>query len=342
MSYTIKQTLLGVYNRPHTPLAPQGIVVHDTEGHNDSDEGNFNYFNGADRSASAHYFVDGDSISQFIPDNEQAWHACHSGNIRYLGMELCHEDDPTQFAETWKRGVWLVAAKCVQYGWDPHNQNQVMTHHMVTNRFHESNHTDPDSYFAQHGKNFDMFVADVVAQIEAIKGNPVAPTPASPVPLGGIIAQVEVIADKLNIRTGPGTSYNIIKTVPKGTIFNVTANVNDWHEVIVDDHTKGYAFGNNGTFLSLIKPSTPAPAPKPATRKLHLPASAQTWTVYKIDHPAVKADPANIAGQLAPARFGGLTYDIVDDFGGGVYGIITQSFGHVKIYAAPSTGATIS
>lgn len=87
---------------------------------------------------------------------------------------------------------------------------------------------------------------------------------------------------------------------------------------------------------------TPAPAPQPATRKLHLPASAQTWTVYKLDHPAVKANPANIAGVLAPAKYNGITYDIIEDFGGYVFGIQTGSFGHVKIYAAPSTGATIS
>jgi N-acetylmuramoyl-L-alanine amidase CwlA len=239
MSYEIKQTLLDKYNRPRTPLTPQGIVVHETAGHNDTDEANFNFFNGANRVASAHYFVDNDSISQFIPDNEQAWHACRNGNIRYIGMELCDIDDQAKFLEVWKRGVWLVATKCIQYGWDPHNQMQVMSHKMVTDRWHESTHQDPDAYFAKHGKTFANFIADVVAQIYAIK-NP-------------ILGQVKVVADLLNIRAGAGTSFKDIGNAPKGKVFNYTACVNDWYQVILDDHSKGFVFGKKGQYLQVIK-----------------------------------------------------------------------------------------
>jgi uncharacterized protein YgiM (DUF1202 family) len=68
-----------------------------------------------------------------------------------------------------------------------------------------------------------------------------------------IIAQVQVIASALNIRTGPGPQYPVITVAPKGRIYNVTGNLNDWHEVIVDSKTKGYAYGNNGTYLKLIR-----------------------------------------------------------------------------------------
>jgi GH25 family lysozyme M1 (1,4-beta-N-acetylmuramidase) len=68
-----------------------------------------------------------------------------------------------------------------------------------------------------------------------------------------IIAQVRVIASALNIRQGPGPQYPVITVAPKGKVYNVTGNLNDWHEVIVDDHTKGYAYGNNGTYLELIR-----------------------------------------------------------------------------------------
>ncbi|MDF2792069.1 MAG: N-acetylmuramoyl-L-alanine amidase family protein [Neobacillus sp.] len=85
----------------------------------------------------------------------------------------------------------------------------------------------------------------------------------------------------------------------------------------------------------------PVPQPAPTTRKVLLPANNPTWTVYKLGHPCVKSNPANIAGVLKPAKFGGLTYTILKDNGNGIYEIQTSNFGRVQIYAALSTGAKI-
>lgn len=49
------------------------IVIHYTANDGDSDEGNGNYFHNNVVNASAHYFVDGDSITQSVPDNQVAW-----------------------------------------------------------------------------------------------------------------------------------------------------------------------------------------------------------------------------------------------------------------------------
>lgn len=49
------------------------IVVHYTANDGDSDEGNGSYFHNNVVNASAHYFVDGDSITQSVPDNYVAW-----------------------------------------------------------------------------------------------------------------------------------------------------------------------------------------------------------------------------------------------------------------------------
>lgn len=48
------------------------IVIHYTGNDGDSDEANAKYFQGI-RNASAHYFVDDDSITQSVPDNFIAW-----------------------------------------------------------------------------------------------------------------------------------------------------------------------------------------------------------------------------------------------------------------------------
>ena len=49
------------------------IVLHYTANDGDTDEANGNYFNGANRNASAHLFVDDDSYTQSVPDNYVAW-----------------------------------------------------------------------------------------------------------------------------------------------------------------------------------------------------------------------------------------------------------------------------
>lgn len=52
------------------------IVIHDT-GNNSKGanaEAHYRYFNGGNRSASAHYFVDDKIILQIVEDEKAAWH----------------------------------------------------------------------------------------------------------------------------------------------------------------------------------------------------------------------------------------------------------------------------
>lgn len=92
------------------------------------------------------------------------------------------------------------------------------------------------------------------------------------------------------------------------------------------------------TFASLQ--GKPAPSkPKPKVRKLHLPASAKTWRIYNVNGPYTAK---NAIHQLTPSRFGGITYDILEDKGNHIYIINTGVKGRVAIYAAPSTGARIT
>ena len=49
------------------------IVIHYTSNNGDTAENNGKYFQGANRKASAHYFVDSDSIVHSVPDNRIAW-----------------------------------------------------------------------------------------------------------------------------------------------------------------------------------------------------------------------------------------------------------------------------
>ena len=75
-----------------------------------------------------------------------------------------------------------------------------------------------------------------------------------------------------------------------------------------------------------------------STKKLYLPAEANSWRVYPLDKaPYV----GNECGFLAPNLFGGLTYDIIRMVNDYVAVIKTRDFGIVQIYVAPDTGAVI-
>lgn len=75
------------------------IVLHYTGNQTDSARNNANYFYGAPRGASAHYFVDSNSIYQSVEDTEAAWHVGKNygsnnlfgkcTNKNSIGIEMC-------------------------------------------------------------------------------------------------------------------------------------------------------------------------------------------------------------------------------------------------------------
>jgi len=66
---------------------------------------------------------------------------------------------------------------------------------------------------------------------------------------------------------------------------------------------------------------------------LKLPVTATSWRVYPLDVAPVKG---NEKGFLNPAKFGGLTYEILGSSQAHVYIIQTRDFGKVQIYAHPT------
>ena len=73
------------------------IVIHFTSNDGDTAQNNCSYFAGANRQASAHYFVGNDGIYQSVQDKDKAWHCggtsvykhkyCRNANS--IGIEMC-------------------------------------------------------------------------------------------------------------------------------------------------------------------------------------------------------------------------------------------------------------
>lgn len=106
------------------------LVYHYTANPGASAEAHFNYLQGlakqnpndntADRYASAELFVDRDSAVEYIPLEEEAFHA---GNRWYnrcaIGVELCIEPDGSFHPDTIKRAIQIGAYLCTKYDIDP-------------------------------------------------------------------------------------------------------------------------------------------------------------------------------------------------------------------------------
>jgi N-acetylmuramoyl-L-alanine amidase len=173
MSYDIIQKFINK-NRPGSSLNAVGIVVHDTDTPGATAENEQNYFNNNVVYASAHAFVDWNNIIQTIPYAEVAWHAGQTANSKFLGVELCvpSSHDNNKFNEVWNRAVWYFAYLMIHIVKQTTvTKDNVLSHSEVSNRWHETDHTDPVAYFAEYNKTIDKFREEVQAEINLQLGN---------------------------------------------------------------------------------------------------------------------------------------------------------------------------
>ena len=117
------------------------IVIHYTGNNGDTALANTNYFKSC-RGASAHYFVDENSIYQSVEDKNIAWHCGASvyyhpvcRNHNSIGVELCsYKDSKGNFAfkdKTVENALWLVRELMAKYGIPAVN---VVRHYDVTHK----------------------------------------------------------------------------------------------------------------------------------------------------------------------------------------------------------------
>lgn len=118
------------------------IVIHFTANNGDTAKGNCNYFQGTNRNASAHYFVDENEIYQSVLDTDTAWH-CGSNkyyhsycrNSNSIGVELCSRIDSKgkyYFKdETVNNAIELVKQLMIKYKLPIEN---IIRHYDVTHK----------------------------------------------------------------------------------------------------------------------------------------------------------------------------------------------------------------
>lgn len=138
MSYTLKTQIAaaGNYGGSRSAASIQWLIYHYTANDGDTAGANANYFQQHVVQASAHYFVDDDSVTQSVPDLAVAWSVggakwadCgQTGGGKYYGIadnsnslsiELCDtvRDGAHDFSAATLRNAAALGGKlCVRYG----------------------------------------------------------------------------------------------------------------------------------------------------------------------------------------------------------------------------------
>ncbi|MGM9543599.1 MAG: N-acetylmuramoyl-L-alanine amidase, partial [Romboutsia timonensis] len=187
------------------------IVMHYTGNSKDTAKANANYFTGANREASAHFFVDDTSIYQSVKLKDVAWHCgttqgyyhfeCRNNNS--IGIEMCCTAGNYKISDkTIKNAAYLCAALCKELNISASNvDNYVLRHYDVT-------HKKCPAQMVSSSSEWKAFKDQVKAILE-----PKKETFKSYL--------VTITATALNVRAGAGTNYKINTTVKKNEVYTI-------------------------------------------------------------------------------------------------------------------------
>ena len=173
------------YGNKRSTSSIKYIVVHYTANDGDSDENNGKYFNGANRHASAHIFVDDDSCTQSVPDDYVAWsvggkkYSNTNGakfygkatNSNTLNIEMCDTVRNGKYEATEKtqeNTITIIKEKMRQYNIPI---DRVIRHYDVTGKL-------CPAYFVDEGA-WEAFKSKITGSNVSVGGSPSKPSGGS-------------------------------------------------------------------------------------------------------------------------------------------------------------------
>ena len=230
MSYVMKQNIAnknnygGLRNLSNIKF----IVIHYTANDGDSDENNGKYFARNIVKASAHYFVDSDSVTQSVPDNYVAYSVggkrqsskggkyykvCNNTNS--ISIELC--DDV-------KNGVVYPSEKTIK--------NAIELTKVLMKKYNISlDHVI--RHFDVTGKYCPRYWTDDLKWQTEFKDKLSTPTTGTPTntpttPQNTFPFKVKVTADILNVRKGAGVKFEKTTYVKQNQIYTIVDTDGSW------------------------------------------------------------------------------------------------------------------
>lgn len=212
MAYTIKTKLANKenYGSKRDLKKIKYIVIHYTANDGDTDENNGKYFANNIVKASAHYFVDDDSVTRSVPDNYIAYHcgakiykhlSCRNTNS--IGIEICDDVRNGKIypsAKTIQNALELTKELMKKYNIPA---SKVIRHYDVTGK------SCPAYWCGTTAKNKKWKTEFHNKLTEAKKTTSKE-------------YKVKVTAGSLNVRAGAGTKYSVVAVAKKGDTLTIT------------------------------------------------------------------------------------------------------------------------
>lgn len=161
-------------------IKPIGIVVHSTATPGVMAASWFSIWNKSykagetDRQVCVHAFLDDKECWQYLPWDHRGWHVGGDANNTHIGFEICEPKsllDKTYFEKAYANAVELCVMLVKMFDIDV---AQIIDHAQAHRMGLGSNHVDVEHWFPKHGKNMDVFRADVQ---KALAGNIAVPVP---------------------------------------------------------------------------------------------------------------------------------------------------------------------
>lgn len=115
-----------------------------------------------------------------------------------------------------------------------------------------------------------------------------------------VMAAQATTTDKLNIRSGPGTSYEIVKTIDKGTaVETLDSGSSGWYKIKLADGTQGYC---SSQYLQVLSSGSSSSSASASTS-----GSSSTYGTLTLDTRSYTMAPGNIYDFRAKVEGMGLT-----------------------------------
>lgn len=202
------------------------IVMHYTGNKKDTARANAKYFQGANRQASAHFFVDNDNIYQSVALRNIAWHcggstyyhsSCRNSNA--IGIEMCCTAGNYKIStKTIKNSAYLCANLCKRIGITASEVDKyVLRHYDVT-------HKKCPAQMANSANDADWVAFKKQVKNILNTGKSSSTTATAPRKDSDIVKtdyKVQVTADVLNVRKGPGTNYAKVDSIKDKGIYTI-------------------------------------------------------------------------------------------------------------------------
>jgi len=234
----------------------KGVVVHWTANTMDGANSwaNRNYFNNTKRFASAHYLVDEDNVVQCLPENEVAFHVgAHeykpiglhiaegdkNPNYFLIGIEMCVNED-ADWDTTYRNSVALVQQLLNKYKFTIF---QLYRHYDITGKDCPRMLIDEEAWQAFRrdvNEGVNLPVADPIKQaivnvsdLNVRTGNGSSynkwiHSDYVNMKFNGKTAVIDIDSSHLNVRSGPGTSFDVVGKLKDGDSVQVTGKQGSW------------------------------------------------------------------------------------------------------------------